>query len=193
MLDLVHIGKKIATYRNQLGLTQGQLAETLFVTHQAVSKWEKGKSVPNIDILYELTKLFHISIDELLDDTDIRDNDYDQLFKNYPRHIVLSKFLQSSTKSEDLDHIFYRLTKSERLHVIQHLIHHPDELTVKDIWHYLNHPERTYLLSVILNGKLDFDLRSIYVQLSNEEQHLVHNHYDKGLYPYKMPYTKHYL
>ncbi|QMS85732.1 helix-turn-helix domain-containing protein [Candidatus Xianfuyuplasma coldseepsis] len=187
MLDLMQIGSKIATYRNQHNMTQHDLAETLYVTHQAVSKWEKGKSMPNIDILYELTKLFHISIDELLNDTEINDNDYDDLFESYPRHIVISKFLQSTTKPEDLDHIFYRLTKPERLRIVQHLIHHPDELTVKDIWHYLNHPERTYLLSVILSGKLDYDLRSIYMQLSDQEQRLVHSKYTEGHYPYKMP------
>lgn len=187
MLDLIQIGTKIASYRNQLNMTQHDLAEALYVTHQAVSKWEKGKSMPNIDILYELTKLFHISIDELLNDYEINDNDYDVLFENYPRHTVISKFLQSTTKQEDLDHIFYRLQKQERLRIIQHLIHHPDELTVKDIWHYLNQAERTYLLSVILAGKLDYNLRSIYLQLSQQEQYLVQTKYHAGHYPYKMP------
>ena len=89
MLDLEKIGKRIAIKRKELNITQNSLAEQLYVTHQAVSKWENGKSIPSLELLFELTKLFNISIDYLLDDTDIADNDYEKLFKNYPRDIVL--------------------------------------------------------------------------------------------------------
>ena len=47
MLNLKKIGSKISKQRKQMGLTQTELANALYVTHQAVSKWENGKSIPS--------------------------------------------------------------------------------------------------------------------------------------------------
>lgn len=52
--------------RTKNGLSQDELAEKLFVTRQAVSRWEKGETVPNIDTLKLLSKLFDVSINTLL-------------------------------------------------------------------------------------------------------------------------------
>lgn len=60
------LGKRIARYRKQLGLTQDALAEKLGITAQAVSKWENDQSCPDIATLPKLSEIFGISIDELL-------------------------------------------------------------------------------------------------------------------------------
>ncbi len=52
--------------RTKKGLSQDQLAEKVFVTRQAVSKWENGDTVPSIDTLKLLSKLFDVSINTLL-------------------------------------------------------------------------------------------------------------------------------
>lgn len=52
--------------RTQKGLSQDELAEKLFVTRQAVSRWETGETMPNIDSLKLLSKLFDVSINTLL-------------------------------------------------------------------------------------------------------------------------------
>ena len=52
--------------RKQNNLTQEQLAERLFVSRTAVSKWEGGKGYPNIDSLKSISKLFSVTIDALL-------------------------------------------------------------------------------------------------------------------------------
>lgn len=56
----------IADLRNKNKLTQDELAEKVFVTRQAVSKWESGTSVPNTETLKLLSKLFDVSINTLL-------------------------------------------------------------------------------------------------------------------------------
>lgn len=61
------IGKFISDLRKNNNLTQQSLAEKLGVTYQAVSKWENGKSIPDIMILKEISKQFDVSIDELLE------------------------------------------------------------------------------------------------------------------------------
>lgn len=68
MIDAYHLGIRIADNRRRLTLTQNQLAEKLYVTPQAVSKWETGAAVPNIDILLKLSNLFGISVNELIED-----------------------------------------------------------------------------------------------------------------------------
>ena len=52
--------------RSKNKLTQDELAEKVFVTRQAVSKWESGESIPNTETLKLLSKLFDVSINTLL-------------------------------------------------------------------------------------------------------------------------------
>ena len=56
----------ILKLRTQHGLSQDELAEKVFVTRQAVSRWENGDTVPNADTLKMLSKLFNVSINTLL-------------------------------------------------------------------------------------------------------------------------------
>ena len=52
--------------RTKLGLSQDELAEKVFVTRQAVSRWENGETVPNTETLKLLSRLFNVSINTLL-------------------------------------------------------------------------------------------------------------------------------
>ena len=56
----------ILKLRTQNGLSQDELAEKIFVTRQAVSRWETGETVPNTETLKLLSKLFDVSVNTLL-------------------------------------------------------------------------------------------------------------------------------
>lgn len=56
----------ILKLRTQKGLSQDELAEKLFVTRQAVSRWENGDTIPNTETLKQLSILFDVSINTLL-------------------------------------------------------------------------------------------------------------------------------
>ena len=58
--------EKLQQLRKSRSLTQEQLAEALFVSRTAVSKWESGRGYPNIDSLKELARFFSVTIDELI-------------------------------------------------------------------------------------------------------------------------------
>jgi len=58
--------EKLQELRKNRGLTQEELAEALFVSRTAISKWESGRGYPNIDSLKELANFFSVTIDELL-------------------------------------------------------------------------------------------------------------------------------
>lgn len=58
--------EKLQTLRKQKGLTQEELAEALYVSRTAISKWESGRGFPSIESLKAISNLFSVSIDELL-------------------------------------------------------------------------------------------------------------------------------
>ena len=60
------LGSRIARYRKQRNFTQGEFAELLNVTPQAVSKWENDVSCPDITLLPAISDIFGITVDELL-------------------------------------------------------------------------------------------------------------------------------
>lgn len=60
------LGERIAYYRGVLGLSQGELAEKLGVSRQAVSKWETDAGLPDLDRLIALSGLYNITLDELV-------------------------------------------------------------------------------------------------------------------------------
>ena len=62
------IGKNIAMHRKRCGLTQLGLAEKLNYSDKAVSKWERGESVPDVITLAQLASLYEITVDDLLRD-----------------------------------------------------------------------------------------------------------------------------
>ena len=58
--------EKLQELRKSRGLTQEELAESLYVSRTAISKWESGRGYPSIDSLKEISNYFSVSIDELL-------------------------------------------------------------------------------------------------------------------------------
>lgn len=62
----MEFNEKIQELRKQKGLTQEELAEALYVSRTAISKWESGRGYPNIDSLKTIAKFFGVTVDDLL-------------------------------------------------------------------------------------------------------------------------------
>ena len=62
----MEFNEKLQQLRKNNNLTQEQLAEQLYVSRTAISKWESGRGYPNIESLKCISKLFSVTIDELL-------------------------------------------------------------------------------------------------------------------------------
>ena len=71
----MNLSNKIYEMRKAHGLSQEQLAEKLGVSRQSVSKWESGESIPELERLVEISKLFNVSTDYLLGQTSNRNID----------------------------------------------------------------------------------------------------------------------
>ena len=77
----MEFNEKLQELRKQKGLTQEELAELLYVSRTAISKWESGRGFPNIESLKALSKCFSVSLDELLSGEEIlaiAENDHKQ-------------------------------------------------------------------------------------------------------------------
>ncbi len=87
MFNVRKMGEQIANLRTGNKYTQEQLAEKLKVSPQAVSKWENGKSVPEVPMLCEISKLFNCSVDMILDPSScvLRNMDFNYEFVVKPR------------------------------------------------------------------------------------------------------------
>ena len=66
MADNQAIGRAIAQLRRAMHMTQQALAAHLYVSHQAVSKWENGVALPDIMTLYSMCRLFGITMEQLI-------------------------------------------------------------------------------------------------------------------------------
>jgi len=77
-MDLKRIGKFIADCRKEKNITQEQLAEKLLITDRAVSKWERGLSLPDADKMLDLCNILSINVNELLNGERIDMKDYEK-------------------------------------------------------------------------------------------------------------------
>jgi transcriptional regulator with XRE-family HTH domain len=62
----MEFGEKLQELRKNRKMTQEELAEALFVSRTAISKWESGRGYPSIDSLKEISRYFSVTIDELI-------------------------------------------------------------------------------------------------------------------------------
>ncbi|MBQ5916989.1 MAG: helix-turn-helix domain-containing protein [Lachnospiraceae bacterium] len=67
------LADKLKEARKNAGLTQTELAEKLCVSRQAITKWETGKGIPDVENLRLISKVLNVSIDFLLDDEEVLD------------------------------------------------------------------------------------------------------------------------
>ena len=89
-MDLNKISNFIKLKRKELGITQEELANKLFITEKAISRWETGRGTPDISLLIPLAKELKIDVSELLNGEEKRNNkndveqiiEYNELIKN---------------------------------------------------------------------------------------------------------------
>ena len=88
------IGKNLQILRKKNSLTQAELAEKLNYSDKAISKWEKGESLPPIEVFYKLSQIYGVSIDNIVNEEKIKPHviESSYLRKRY-LHITLLSLL----------------------------------------------------------------------------------------------------
>ena len=77
-MNLIKIGKFIADCRKEKNITQQELADKMYITDRAVSKWERGLSLPDADKMLDLCNILDINVNELLNGEKINMKDYNK-------------------------------------------------------------------------------------------------------------------
>lgn len=75
-MDTQKIGKFLKELRLQHNMTQEQLGDKINVTNKTISRWETGVYLPPVEMLQELSELYHISINEILSGTRLNETEY---------------------------------------------------------------------------------------------------------------------
>ena len=88
----LNLGIKIRELRRRDGRTQDNLAESLGVTAQAVSRWEAGRSYPDMEMIPAIANYFHVSIDELFGYHDEREEKIRTILEKASRIITKQGF-----------------------------------------------------------------------------------------------------
>lgn len=169
MLDLVAIGKFIAQLRQEKNMSQQELADALYVTHQAVSKWEKGKSVPNIEVMVTLTKFFNITIDQLLACNNINQKDFASLLASYSREYVINQLILGNLDFK-IEQVLYLLSNEERDVIISHVLNQHLKVNISDLLPYLNPCERKRIVLAIKDKRLNININEISHMLTKTEK-----------------------
>ena len=95
--------EKLVELRKKAGLSQESLGEKLNVTRQTVSKWELGQTTPGMDMLSEMSKIFGVSVDELInegDKTKMVDNE-EVVEKSNDNNITTEKNKPANSKTRE--------------------------------------------------------------------------------------------
>lgn len=93
------IGKYIATCRKENKLTQEQLAEKLGVSSKSVSRWENGKTMPDVSLFQQLCKELNITINDLLSGETMNENKFDL---SADRLVDYSKYIKKIEKKKSI-------------------------------------------------------------------------------------------
>ena len=145
MIDFVKVGNRIQTLRRNSNLSQESLAEQLFITRQALSKWENGTSIPSIDSLLEISKIFNVSFEYLLclgeDDGDI---DPDDIFKGHERSYIIQKIVQGKL-IVDIPNVIYQMSPTERLTILKAIKEKKINCNYEELVIKLTESEKKYL------------------------------------------------
>ena len=92
--------QNLREHRNKLGLSQEQLAEKLYISRQAIAKWENGTAQPELDKLVLLTAIYQITLDELVNGINCCDTIHPPETFMTPDYNVLIEFLlRASSKT----------------------------------------------------------------------------------------------
>ena len=147
MLDFKSVGEKIHSLRVEARYSQDKLAETLFVTRQAISRWELGQTLPSVDNLAELCQLFKVTFEQLLC-IDKPASFKDDIFEGHSREFVVKSVIDGTLKVR-LPDVFYLFSPVERMQILRAVKDRKVICDLKELSVKLTDDEKTYLLGVM--------------------------------------------
>lgn len=123
------LGERIQSLRKQAGLTQEQLADKLYVSRQAITKWESDGGTPDVNNLKAIATLFNVSVDELLDEnsktqfTIIKEDvDISQYEKEYALQTIYNVIIKDKFPNATITQLFRQKQLSLKENVLDFVV-----------------------------------------------------------------------
>lgn len=134
-MDLNKIGRRIAQARKRAGLTQEQLAEQLTISPQAVSKWENGWNLPDLENLLHMAELLNLPYTSLIDEEE--DSEQFQYRDRLFQEENMFTRLKATAQAEGLTETYKALSYMRQKHLGQY--RNRGQYSSVDV-QYINHP-----------------------------------------------------
>ncbi|MBQ9036505.1 MAG: helix-turn-helix domain-containing protein [Erysipelotrichaceae bacterium] len=134
MLDVRKVAIKLKQLRVDKGLTQDDVANSIYVSRQAVSSWEMGSSLPSITSCIMLLDLYETTLEELLCLSETSENG------------ELVRRILADDGDIEIGEVMYKLAPSERWKIVRAVRNGTVSYEVEEIIPYCNKTERDYLL-----------------------------------------------
>lgn len=99
-MDMVKMGSFLAELRKEQKLTQAELGEKLGVTNKTVSRWETGTYMPPVEILEELSRLYGLTINEILSGRKLTTEEYKEMAESNIRETLKASTFELQEKQE---------------------------------------------------------------------------------------------
>ncbi len=116
-MDNLKFGKFIKELRKEKNMTQKELAEKLYLTDKAISKWERGLSFPDITILNSISEIFDVSVTEILH------GERGEKEKKIDIEKVIQETIESITKKQQKKEQLKRKTKKIVRNYIRNIVY----------------------------------------------------------------------
>ena len=173
MIDAAKVGRQIADLRKVKGLTQSQLGERLNISFQAVSKWERGETLPDVGILLDLAKVLETTVDHILNGG--------QRMMEYTRRVSVAQIREGI---ECFVHIGELLGKDNLFYI--GAMEGIDQKMNMEFEKYLADP---YTREAMIAEALVQNIAGgAYVDLSDVQRSFQHPHWVKTVYEYAQKY-----
>lgn len=150
--------EKLQQLRKSRGITQEELAEALYVSRTAISKWESGRGYPNIDSLRGIAKFFSVTVDELLscDEVLVIAEEDNKRKEKHIRDLVFGLLDVSAAL------LFFLPFFAQKSDVV---IHEVSLLSLTEISPYLRVAYFTLIFGIVVTGLLTLALQNCSVAL----------------------------
>lgn len=148
MIDFVKVGQTIIRLRKASEMTQGELASMLFVSRQALSKWELGVGTPSIDSLLSLCQIFHVSFEELLglQMTPHESLNPEDIFDGRD-HLYVIQHIIDGSYSVELSKVLPQMSPYERILILRAIKDETLKCEIKQLMPLLTVSERRFMQS----------------------------------------------
>jgi len=167
-IDTIKISDYLKRMRQSNGMTQQNVADKLGITPQAVSKWERYESMPDITLLPEIAGMYGVTVEDILTaggvGQDIELSDVMQVLNTFVNDKVFGKVLEEFERAKSIRElripidIFMALNNRQKDTLLEILLHMEDyALVIDDMIQYLNVAQRARLIMYVANEG-DYDV-----------------------------------